>query len=101
MAKPAAWVCWSSGKDSAWALHVERLRGEVEVVGLLTTVSEAYGRVSMHGVREELLEAQAEAVGLPLRRVVIPAPCPNEVYEARMAEALRAANREGVGQIVF
>jgi diphthamide synthase (EF-2-diphthine--ammonia ligase) len=70
--KPRAWVCWSSGKDSAWALHVARQQQEVDVVGLLTTVTDAYGRVSMHGVREEVLEAQADAVGLPLYRARIP-----------------------------
>ena len=89
------WVCWSTGKDSAWALHVARQQGEVEVVGLLTTVTEPFRRVSMHGVREELLEAQAEAAGLPLYRVPIPASCPNEVYEDAMRKALEAAKQGG------
>ena len=101
MSKPRAWVCWSSGKDSAWALHVARQQGEVEVVGLLTTVTEPFGRVSMHGVREELLQAQAEAVGLPLHRVPIPAPCPNEVYEDAMREALETARQERVTRMIF
>jgi uncharacterized protein (TIGR00290 family) len=80
---------------------VERERGEVEVVGLLTTVTENYDRVSMHGVREELLAAQADSVGLPLRRVTIPAPCPNAVYEEKMGEAMEGARREGVRSIIF
>ncbi len=101
MSKPRAWVCWSSGKDSAWALHVARQQDEVEVVGLLTTVTETYGRVSMHGVREEILADQAEAVGLPLCRVHIPAPCPNEVYEAAMLRAVEQARSEGVTEMVF
>jgi uncharacterized protein (TIGR00290 family) len=101
MAKPRAWLCWSSGKDSAWALHTVRQRGEVEVIGLLTTVTEPYQRVSMHGVREELLTAQAEAIGLPLVRVPIPAPCPNAVYERVMSQAIEEAKRQGVTQMIF
>jgi len=99
--KPRAWVCWSSGKDSAWALHTLRQQGEVEVVGLLTTVTAPYGRVAMHAVREEIVQAQAEALGLPLCRVPIPAPCPNEVYRAAMAGAIEAAKRQGVSCMVF
>jgi len=101
MPKPRAWLCWSSGKDSAWALEVVRRRGEVEVVGLLTVVSEAYGRVSMHGVREELLVAQAEAARLPLCRVPIPAPCSNQAYEEAMGRAVRQAAAEGVTHMIF
>src|SRR5688572_29721453 len=81
-------LAWSSGKDSAWALHVLRGRGDMQVVALLTTVSEAHDRVAMHAVRRSLLEAQAEAVGLPVHVVPIPSPCPNEVYEAAMERAL-------------
>jgi uncharacterized protein (TIGR00290 family) len=99
--KPKAWIAWSSGKDSAWALHLARQAGEVEVVGMLATVTETYARVSMHGVREELLEAQAEAVGLPLVRVLIPAPCSNEVYEAAMGAALGKAKAQGVSHVIF
>jgi uncharacterized protein (TIGR00290 family) len=80
---------------------VARQQGEVEVVGLLTTVTEPFRRVSMHGVREELLEAQAEAAGLPLYRVPIPAPCPNEVYEDAMRKALEAAKQERVTRMIF
>ena len=94
-------LAWSSGKDSAWALHVLRTRGEVEVVGLLTTVNEAADRVAMHAVRRELLEAQARAAGLPLRPVSIPSPCPNAVYEARMAEAVARARADGIEAIAF
>ncbi len=94
-------IAWSSGKDSAWALYEARRSGEHEIVGALTTVTETFGRVSMHGVREELLKAQLEAAGIPLRIVPIPFPCPNEVYEARMAAALSEAKAEGVTQVIF
>lgn len=101
MSKPRAWICWSSGKDSAWALHVVRQEDVLDVVGLLTTVTETYARVSMHGVREEVLRAQAEAAGLPLVRVAIPAPCPDEVYQQAMAGAMAEARRQGVTHMVF
>jgi len=91
MQRPKAWIEWSSGKDAAWALHLTRQSGELEIVGLLTTVSEAFGRVSMHGVRETLLEAQAAALGLPLHRVSIPTPCPDEVYGDLMRASVRPA----------
>ncbi|MEK9947296.1 MAG: ATP-binding protein [Alphaproteobacteria bacterium] len=94
-------LSWSSGKDSAWALHQLRLKGDVEVVGLLTTVTEAFDRVSMHGVRRTILRAQAEAAGLPLTEIVIPAPCPNEVYEERMATAMHAAREDGIRTVAF
>jgi uncharacterized protein (TIGR00290 family) len=96
-----ALVAWSSGKDSAWALFEARQSGEYEIVGALTTLTENFGRVSMHGVREEILFAQCEAAGLPLRIVPIPFPCPNEVYEARMAAALEKAKAEGVTRVIF
>ncbi len=99
--RPKAIVAWSSGKDSAWALHeVQRAEG-AEVVGLLTTVTETFARVSMHAVREELLDRQAAGLGLPCRKVRIPWPCPNEIYEARMAEALADARAAGVSRVVF
>jgi uncharacterized protein (TIGR00290 family) len=100
-ARERALLAWSSGKDSAWALHVLRRREDVEVVGLLTTVSEAYDRVSMHGVRRELLQDQADAVGLPLAFVTIPSPCPNEAYEAAMEKALAEASAGGVEAVAF
>jgi uncharacterized protein (TIGR00290 family) len=93
-------LAWSSGKDSAWALHVLRQRG-VEVGGLLTTLNQAVDRVAMHGVRRTLLEAQAQAAGVPLRQVPLPWPCTNEDYETRMAEACRAAVAEGFDTIAF
>jgi len=96
-----AWLSWSSGKDSAWALETLRRDPEVEVVGLLTTVNSQAARVAMHGVRRELLEAQARAVGLPLVVVDLPYPCPNEEYEARMAAACERARRDGVGAVAF
>ena len=96
-----ALIAWSSGKDSAWALFEARQSGAYEIVGALTTVTETFGRVSMHGVRVELLMAQLEAAGLPLRIVPIPYPCPNEVYEARMGIALSQAKAEGVTHAIF
>jgi uncharacterized protein (TIGR00290 family) len=99
--RPRAVVSWSSGKDSAWALAEVRRTGGLEVVGLLTTVTEAYGRVSMHGVREEVLELQAEAAGLPLYRVPIPSPCPNAVYEQAMAAMIDRVRADGVRSVVF
>jgi uncharacterized protein (TIGR00290 family) len=96
-----ALIAWSSGKDSAWALHETRRQGDFDVVGALTTVTETFSRVSMHGVREELLAAQLEAAGLAPIRVPIPFPCPNEVYEARMASALADARAKGVTHVIF
>lgn len=99
--RPRAVVSWSSGKDAAYALHEVRVAGALEVVGLLTTVTETYGRVSMHGVRETVLEAQARAAGLPLYKVPIPSPCPNEVYERAMGAMTERLRRQGVQRIVF
>jgi uncharacterized protein (TIGR00290 family) len=99
--KPKALISWSSGKDSAFALHEVRRAGGFEVVGALTTVTETFGRVSIHGVRREILLAQCEAAGLPPRIVPIPYPCPNEIYEARMAEAVARAVSEGITHIIF
>jgi len=96
-----ALVAWSSGKDSAWALHQVRRGGDYDVVGALTTVTETFGRVSMHGVREELLAAQLDAAGLKPICVPIPFPCPNDVYESRMATALAAARADGVTHVIF
>ena len=101
MTRRKAWISWSTGKDSAWALEVARRRGECEIVALLTTVNDKFGRVAMHGVREELLDAQAESLGLPLIKVPLPWPCPNEAYEAAMAEAVRRAREEGIECMVF
>jgi len=100
-ARPKAWLAWSSGKDSAWALHTVRLAGEFEVVALLTTVNRTHARVAMHAVRESLLEMQAAAARLPLVKVPIPSPCPNEIYEAAMSEAMERARDEGVRHVIF
>ncbi|MFN2634122.1 MAG: ATP-binding protein [Thermoanaerobaculia bacterium] len=98
---PGALISWSSGKDSAWALYETRRRGTAGVVGLLTTVTIDYGRVSMHGVREEVLAAQAESTGLPSIPVRIPAGCTNADYEDAFLTAVAAARDGGVEQIVF
>jgi uncharacterized protein (TIGR00290 family) len=100
-ARPKALIAWSSGKDSAWALHVIRQGGAYEVVGALTTLTENFQRVSMHGVRRELLNAQLAAADLPKTIVPIPYPCPNELYEARMAAALTDAKAAGVTHVIF
>jgi uncharacterized protein (TIGR00290 family) len=100
-APPKALLSWSSGKDGAWALHVLRARGDVEVVGLLTTANQRYDRVAMHAVRRVLVEAQAEAAGLPLTVVPLPDPCPNEVYEATMARVVADARQGGIEAIAF
>lgn len=99
--KPKAWLAWSSGKDSAWALHMLRRSGEFDVVALLTTVNRTHQRVAMHAVREVLVEMQAEAAGLPLVKVSIPSPCTNEVYEQAMAEAMARARADGVTHVAF
>ena len=101
MTRPRALLSWSSGKDSAWALHVLRSQGEVEVVGLLTTFNSHFARVAMHAVREELVRRQAASVGLPLWPVDLPWPCPNEAYEAAMSEALDRALAEGITHVAF
>ncbi len=93
-------LAWSSGKDSAWALHVLRQHG-VAVSGLLTTINLTHDRVAMHAVRRDLLERQAQAVGLPLSLVSIPDPCPNQVYEAAMADALASAREAGIKAVAF
>ncbi|MBI3185549.1 MAG: hypothetical protein HYZ28_25705 [Myxococcales bacterium] len=101
MGRAKAVVAWSSGKDSAYALHVVRSKGELEVVGLLTTVTRRFARVSMHGVREELLDRQAQETGLHCHKVEIPHPCPNELYEREMSRALAALRASGVESVVF
>jgi|SRR5579859_3064388 len=93
--------CWSGGKDSAMALRALLQREDVQVVALLTTVTETYDRISMHGVRRELLERQAQSIGLPLHMVFIPPQCINPVYEARMEEALRTYLGQGVRKVAF
>jgi uncharacterized protein (TIGR00290 family) len=100
-ARPKALIAWSSGKDSAWALHEIRHAGDYEVVGALTTVTDTFARVSMHGVREDLLAAQLAAAELEPIIVRIPYPCSNETYEREMAAAIATAKTRGVTHIVF
>ncbi len=101
MAKKRILLSWSGGKDSAWALHLLRSQPEYEVVGLLTTVNQEFGRVAMHGFREVLLDRQGEAAGLPLWKVPLQWPCSNEVYEGLMAEVCARAVAEGLHGIAF
>jgi uncharacterized protein (TIGR00290 family) len=93
--------CWSGGKDSAMALHALLQQKQFRVTALLTTVTEGYDRVSMHGVRRELLQRQAESIRLPLHEVRIPPQCVNPVYEARMQEALQLHYEQGVRKVAF
>ncbi len=99
--RPRALIAWSSGKDSAWALHEVRRAGTFDVVGALTTITDAFGRVSIHGLREELLAAQLDAAGLAPVTVRIPYPCPNEVYEREMVAAMDRAKAEGITHVIF
>ena len=101
MAPIPLWLSWSSGKDSAWTLHALSRQGQFEVVALLTTINAAYHRVAMHAVREELLERQAEALGLSLVKVPLHWPCSNADYEQAMAAAVARAHQEGIRQIAF
>lgn len=101
MSRPRALVSWSSGKDSAWALHEVWRGNRIEPVGLLTTVTETFGRVSIHGVREDLLRRQAQEARLPLRIVPIPHPCSNAIYEEALLAELDRARGEGITQVVF
>jgi len=101
MSKPKALIAWSSGKDCAWALHEARRSGDYDIVGALTTVTDSFQRVSMHGVREELLVAQLAAAALPSITVRIPYPCPNDIYERAMAAALARAEADGVTHVIF
>ena len=93
--------CWSGGKDSAMALHTLLQRSDVHIAALLTTVTEGYERISMHGVRRELLERQAQSIGLPLHEVRIPPQCVNPIYESRMEEALGIHLENGVRKVAF
>ena len=94
-------LSWSSGKDSAWALQALRMRSDIEVTGLLTTINEKFDRVAMHAVRLNLLRRQAESLGLPLRLISLPFPCGNEVYEERFCAAIDSARKEGVDGVAF
>jgi uncharacterized protein (TIGR00290 family) len=93
--------CWSGGKDSALALRMLLLQNEVRIAALLTTVTEGYDRISMHGVRRELLQRQAESLRLPLHEVFIPPQCVNSIYEARMEAALLHFYEQGIRRVAF
>lgn len=94
-------LSWSSGKDSAWCLHILRQQDEYEVAGLLTTLNGAFDRVAMHSTRRQLLELQADAAGLPLITVPLPWPCSNAEYERTMQSVCRTAVEQGVSAIAF
>ncbi len=96
----AAFVSWSSGKDSAFALYEARRAG-IEIAGVLTTISADYDRVTMHGVRNTLLDRQIAALNLPAIKVSIPSPCSNEVYETRMGEACERIKMRGIRHLIF
>ena len=101
MASLKAFVSWSSGKDSAFALYEVRRLGLAQIAGVLTTINEVHDRVAMHGVRNTLLDRQIAALGLPVIKVPIPSPCPNEIYEARMAQVCERIKARGIRHIVF
>lgn len=95
------WLCWSSGKDSAWSLHVLRQNPALRVTALVTTVNATFDRVAMHAVRSELLRQQADAVGLPLKTILIPWPCSNAEYEAAVRPVVNDAVHSGVSAMAF
>jgi uncharacterized protein (TIGR00290 family) len=94
-------LSWSGGKDSAMAAYHLLASQKYEIAALLTTVTEEFDRISMHGVRRDLLEQQADSLGIPLRKIMIPKDCPNEIYEARMREALSHFKARGITKIAF
>jgi uncharacterized protein (TIGR00290 family) len=94
-------LSWSSGKDSAWGLHLLNQSHPGAVAGLLTTMNEEADRVAMHAVRHNVLRAQAAAAGMPLRVVLIPSPCPNEIYEQQMRDAVERAVADGFTHVAF
>lgn len=93
--------CWSGGKDSAFALYRALSTGEFEILALLTTINSAYSRVSMHGVREDLMDVQAKHIGISLYKVYIPEVCTNEEYEKQMEEAMLFWKERGVSHVIF
>ena len=94
-------LSWSSGKDSAWTLHVLRQRADIDVVALLTTFNADADRVAMHAVRRDLVRAQAEQAGLPLWEVDLPWPCTNDDYEARMRAVCERALANDIAAVAF
>ena len=101
MGRPKLLLSWSSGKDSAWALHVLRSRGEYEIAGLFTTYNAEFERVAMHGVRRSLTEAQARAARLPLHWIALPHPCSNADYERIIGQFVASARADGVSHMAF
>ncbi len=99
--RPKAFLSWSSGKDAAFAMMEARRLGLVEIVGVLTAINEAADRVQMHGVRHALLDRQMAELGLPVIKLMLPSPCPNAIYEERMADTCRSIKARGVDHIVF
>jgi uncharacterized protein (TIGR00290 family) len=95
------WLSWSTGKDSAWSLHILRGSGGAEVTALFTTLNAAFDRVAMHAVRRRLLEAQARAAGLPLHAIELPHPCSNADYERIMGAFVAEARAQGVEAMAF
>jgi uncharacterized protein (TIGR00290 family) len=101
MTRKRTFLSWSSGKDSAWALHVLRQQSDLEIAGLFTTVNQIYQRIAIHGVRLELLQRQAEAVGLPLHIIDLPYPCSNSQYEKKMEEFIEQSKRQEIEYVAF
>lgn len=101
MTRKRTLLSWSSGKDSAWSLHVLGQRSDLEIVGLMTTVNQLYQRVAIHAVRLELLRRQTEAVGLPLHIIDLPCPCTNSQYEAAMGEFIEQSKQQGIECMAF
>jgi len=94
-------LSWSGGKDSTMAAYQLLASQKYEITALLTTVTEGFDRISMHGVRRELLERQSDSLGIPLRKIMIPQACTNEIYEARMREAMSLVKAQGITKIAF
>lgn len=94
-------MSWSSGKDSAWALHVLRRQPDIEVVGLFCTVNQEFGRVAMHAVRTELVRQQAQHIGLPIQLILLPHPCSDSAYEAIMKNFIKHAKEQGIECFAF
>ena len=101
MTRKRTFLSWSSGKDSAWALHVLRQQSDLEIAGLFTTVNQVYQRIAIHGVRLELLQRQAAAVGLPLHIIDLPYPCSNSQYEKKMEEFIERSKRQEIECVAF
>jgi len=101
MGRPKLLLSWSSGKDSAWTLHILRRCGEFDVAGLFTTGNAEFDRVAMHGVRRDLTQAQARAARLPLHWIALPHPCSNAEYERIMAQFVESAHADGISHMAF